>query len=81
MDVEGEGVIPAGLAERALRRPRRGLAMLALPGLSPEGEGRVHSSAATSFANASARWLMRCFSSGSISPKVRSWPAGRNMAS
>src|SRR4028119_1988539 len=32
--------------------------------------------AATSFRKASARWLMRCFSAGSISPKVRSRPAG-----
>lgn len=37
--------------------------------------------AATSFLNASARWLMECFASGSISAKVRAWPKGTKMGS
>src|SRR3546814_7642893 len=36
---------------------------------------------AISFANASARWLIVCFSSGSISPKVCRRPSGRNIGS
>ena len=38
-------------------------------------------SAATSLPNASARWLILCFDSGSISPKVWSWPTGTNIGS
>src|SRR6185369_13318898 len=38
-------------------------------------------SAATSLRKASARWLIACFSSGSSSPNVSSWPAGTNIGS
>ena len=37
--------------------------------------------AATSLRNAAARWLMACFSAGSISPKVCSPPVGTNIGS
>ena len=37
--------------------------------------------ASTSLRKASARWLIECFSAGSISPKVRSRPAGTNIGS
>lgn len=37
--------------------------------------------AATSFANASARWLIACFSAGSSSAKVRVSPSGTNTGS
>ena len=37
--------------------------------------------AATSLRNASARWLMRCFSSGSISPNVMLRPSGWKIGS
>ena len=47
----------------------------------PDGEGSIHLSALTSLPKAWARWLIRCFSAGSISPKVRSWPAGTNIGS
>src|SRR5262245_24194267 len=33
-------------------------------------DAQTHFSAATSFAKARARWLIACFASGSISPKV-----------
>ena len=37
--------------------------------------------AATSLANASARWPISSFSCGSISPKVRSWPLATKIGS
>src|SRR5687768_15144951 len=47
-----------------------------------EGESFAHHfRAATSFSKARARWLILCFSAGSISPNVRSWPAGTNIGS
>ena len=46
-----------------------------------EGEVAHLPSAATSKLNASARWLMACFSAGSISPNVRSILAATNIAS
>ena len=44
-------------------------------------EGFYPKHAATSLRKASARWLMACLASGSISPKVRVPPAGRKMGS
>ena len=44
-------------------------------------QGVSQNTAATSCANASARWLIACLASGSISPKVMSWPSGWNIAS
>src|SRR5207237_9779123 len=38
-------------------------------------------SAASSLRNASARWLILCFASGSISPNVCSCPIGTNIGS
>ncbi len=43
--------------------------------------GGYEKQAATSLRKASARWLIRCFSSGSISPKVMSRPSATNIGS
>jgi hypothetical protein len=47
------------------------------------GRDRHHRSPnrASSLANARARWLIACFASGSISPKVMGWPSGTKIGS
>ena len=70
MDVEcqfGRGGISLGLASHR--------------GVDLGGHTGASKQAATSLAKARARWLMACLAAGSISPKVRSWPSGRNMGS
>ena len=85
VDVEGErsprSVIPAEAGISAVQSPAPSTGM-SIPAFAGMTVGGVHSSsAATSLRNASARWLIACFSAGSISPKVLSWPAGTNIGS
>ena len=43
--------------------------------------GRVGRKAAASCSKARALWVNGCFSSGTISPKVRAWPSGTKIGS
>ena len=67
VDVDGE----------RLGRASPGMPTSAKAGSAPSSPAQAGAKqAATSWRKASARWLMRCFSAGSISPKVMSRPSG-----
>ena len=84
-DVAVEVAVGAlGAAERPVDVDRQaGVERLGarLPARRRGGRGAHEKTAATSCSKARARWLMACFRSGSISPKVMSWPSGRNTGS